>query len=268
MMGHQSPVTRHRTYFKFILILLVSLYLCIFVAFTAYALNLDEAKIHFLKGDYKAAILEGEKLLANCKESDDIDELYYILGLSYLKDANFLRACDIFEIILTELKDSKFKEEAILGLGDVCFLKEDFARAKGYYKKLLSDYPDTKLKAQGYYRLAQVGFKTSDNQTAKEYLEKIKQDFPQNIEVRLNNNLATLSEIYYTVQVGSFSKSMNAQKLAEKLKEKAYPAYTEETASGDKVFYRVRVGKFKTRYEALAQEEKLIKEGFPTKIYP
>jgi len=233
-----------------------------------YALSLDKPRVSFLKGDYKAAIFEGEKLMAVCRDSGELDELYYILALSYLKDGNYLRAWDIFEIILNEAADSRFKEEAILGLGDVYFLREDFRRSGQYYEKLLKEHPDTKLKAQAYYRLAQVGFRAGDNQQAGAYLQKIKAEFPQNIEVRLNNNLPALAEIYYTVQVGSFSEAKNAERLADKLKERGYPAYSEETASRGKAFYRVRVGKFKTRYEAQTQEEQLAKEGYPTRIYP
>jgi outer membrane protein assembly factor BamD (BamD/ComL family) len=78
-----------------------------------YALNIDKVKINFLNGDYKAAILEGEKILAHSRQSPDTDELYYFLGLSYLKEGNSLRASDIFEIILSEFKDSRFRQEAL-----------------------------------------------------------------------------------------------------------------------------------------------------------
>ena len=82
----------------------------------AYALDLDKLKAYFLSGDYKSAITEGERVLAKVEDSGPIDELYYILGLSYLKDGNYLRASDIFEIILNECKGSHFKDDAILRL--------------------------------------------------------------------------------------------------------------------------------------------------------
>jgi len=55
-----------------------------------------------------------------------LDELYYLLSLSYLKDGNYLRASDIFEIILREFKGSRFKEDALLALGDTYFLRGDY----------------------------------------------------------------------------------------------------------------------------------------------
>lgn len=234
----------------------------------AYCLSLDKVKIYFLSSDYKSAILEGEKILAGYRESSVSDELYYILGLSYLKDENYLRASDIFEIILKEFKDSPFKEEARLGLGDIYFLRSDFAKAKEHYQELLNRNPRSKFKAQVYYRLSQIEFKKGNTQLAAEYLKKLKTDFPLSPEARLNPELYSASDIYYTVQVGSFLNSLNAKNLAQKLKDKGYPAYVEEAASDDKTNYRVRAGKFSVRQQAQELENKLSQEGYPTRVYP
>lgn len=241
--------------------------------FNCYALNLDMLKIYFLSGDYNSAILEGEKILSSYGQSSlDLDELYYFLGLSYLKDGNYLRASDIFEIILKEFKESNFKEEAKLGLGDTCFLKGDFIKAEEYYKELINSNPHTKLKAYAYYRLSQIGFKKGDTKLAKEYLDKLKQDFPASLELKLNKDLHIISDypsgLYYTVQVGSFSRIANANNLTQKLIQNGYPAYIEEASFQGITSYRVRVGKLRLRQEALDLENKLSGEGYPTKIYP
>ncbi len=239
-----------------------------------YALNLDKIKVYFLEGDYKAAIQEGEKILANSSPSSyGIDELYYLLGLSYLKDSNYLRAADIFEIILKEFKDSGFKEEAKLGLGDTYFLREQFAEAEGHYKELITGNPYSKLKSQVYYRLSQTGFKKGDTQQGQEYAEKLRQEFPSSIEFLKSKDTLDIREpssnFYYTVQVGSFSNDKNARNLTEKLIQRGYPAYIEEIVSKEKErVYRVRVGKLATRQEASNLEGKLSREGYPTKICP
>jgi tetratricopeptide (TPR) repeat protein len=250
---------------------LSSLLICIlsFGIYThAYALNLDKVKVYFLDGDYKSAILEGEKILADSAYSSDLDGLYYILGLSYLKDGNFLRASDIFEIIESEFKDSPFKEEAKLGLGDVYFLRGDYNQAERYYRELLNNNSRTKLKAMVYYRLSQVGFKKGNTQEAKEYLDKLKEEFPFELETKLNQDYATLSDIYYTVQVGSFSKPTNAGNLCNRLINKGYDAYVQEIDAHDRKIYRVRVGRLKLRPDVVRLEEKLSSEGYPTKIVP
>jgi outer membrane protein assembly factor BamD (BamD/ComL family) len=244
-------------------------YWCLVIGISnAFALNLDKLKANFLSGDYKSAIIEGEKMLASESNEAGLDELYYILGLSYLKDGNYLRASDIFEIILNEFKNSKFKEEAKVGLGDTYFVRGDYEKAEGYYKELMNSNPQTKLKPQIYYRLSQVGFKKGDKEQGKDYLSKLKQKFPLSPEARINNEVPDFSSIYYTVQVGSFTKKANAENLTQKLIEQGYPAYMEEPAVQDKVSYKVKVGKLNTRQEALDLENKLIQQGYPTKICP
>jgi len=238
-------------------------------ASNGYCMGIDKVKFYFLNADYKSAISEGEKVLKGSDtRSPNLAELYYILGLSYLKDGNYLRASDIFEIVLKEFKDSLFTEEAKLALGDTYFLKGDYDKAYGYYNELISSNPRTKFKALAYYRLSQVGFKKGDTQAAKEYLDKLKTDFPSSLEIKLNKDLYALSDIYYTVQVGSFVSSANARNLRDKLISKGYDAYLEEADMNNAKAYRVKVGKVRSREEANQLENKLSSEGYPTKIIP
>lgn len=223
---------------KKILFLICSLMLGILS--NASAMNLDNLKAKFLSADYKAAIAEGEKIISNTKEpADKLDELYYILGLSYLKDGNYLRASDIFEIILNEFDQSIFKEEALLGLADSYFLKEDFPKAQQYYQQLLSQKPESKYHAIASERLSQIEIRTGQAEG-----------------------------ISYTVQVGAFKSKLNATRLMQKLISNKFPAYMEELNSGDSVSYRVRIGKMNQLKEAQELKEKLEKKGYAAKIFP
>jgi len=235
----------------------------------AYAFNLDKMKARFLSSDYKQAIIEGEKAIAGIEHSTDgLDELYYLLGLSYLKDGNYLRASDISEIILREFKGSRFKEDALLALGDTYFLRGDYQNANAQYRKVIDGNPSSKLRFTAYYRISQCALKTGDTQQAKEYLSRLKEEAPESFEFISNKDLDTSCDIYYTVQVGSFSSSTNAQNFMQKLIQNGYPAYLEEAKTQDNVTYRVRIGKFKLRQETQELENKLTQEGYPTKIYP
>lgn len=247
----------------FILVCLLSL-----CDFFAYSYNLDSAKIPFLRGDYKEAIKQGERLLASDIHSD---ELYYILGLSYLKDGNFLRASDIFEIILIEFKNSKFKEEAQLGLGNTYLLRNNPAKAQDCFQKLIKDDPKTKFKAQAYYGLSKAYFAQGNINQGTEYSNMLKKDFPLSLEASYNGDMCAIpssSNVYYSVQVGAFSNSVNANNLVQRLLKKGYPAYVQELSSSGQASYRVRVGKLSLRQEVLELEQKLSQDGFPTKICP
>lgn len=259
MINQKSQVTsRKRRYF---IVNLVTVCLCVFVFYSfAHALNLDRIKVYFLNGDYKSAITEGERALASTGYTEQLDELYYILGLSYLKDGNYLRSSDIFEIILKEFPNSRFKDEAKLGLGDSYFLRGDFEQAEFNYKSLISVNPDTKYKGIINKRLRQIESKKANTETIKELPVKIKEE-------KIPSDLP--QDLCYTVQVGSFASNTNAINLTQKLIQNGYPAYLEEVTSslGEKA-YKVRVGKLSLKQEAEDLQKKLSQEGYPTKIFP
>ena len=78
----------------------------IFISFVifagaGYCLNLDKVKAAYLNGEYQVAVSEGEKILLTSVNHTGFDELYYYLGLSYLKDSNFIRSADMFNRILS-----------------------------------------------------------------------------------------------------------------------------------------------------------------------
>lgn len=249
----------------------MALCFCLLFSATAYALNLDKVKVAFLKGDYKAAIKEGEKTLAESQEnSPGLDELYYMLGLSYLKDGNALRASDIFEIIINEFKQSLFEDDAILGLGDTYFVRAEYSRARDFYKRVLDRGKTSKLSATALHRLSLCALKEGNTEEAQRYLNRLKEKFPLFQDFKADDFISNAPcQIYYTIQVGSFSKRLNADNLAKRLKEKGFDSYSEEgIGQGGKGIFRVRVGKFSSRVEAEELSKKLSSAGYPVKIFP
>jgi tetratricopeptide (TPR) repeat protein len=234
----------------------------------AYALDIDGIKASFIGGDYKAAIIEGEKALADNGKDQNIDELYYILGMCYLKDGNYLRASDIFEIIIGEFKNSRYKPEARLGLADTYFLRGDFQKAQKGYLDLELDKEASRLKPSVYYRLSECEAKLGNTAAAKDYLDKLNREFPLNTESGLEESCSLSRDFYYSVQVGSFLSNTNAENLVRQLQRKGYTAYVEKGTSQGAAVYRVKSGKFSSRQEAIELGSKLSGEGYPTKICP
>jgi len=247
-------------------ILLIFLF-CIF-SNTAQALDLSRIHAHLLRADYLSAINEAERILAEQKgQEQGIDELYYLLAIAYLKNGNLLRAADIFEIIINEFKNSRFRDEAYLGLGDISLLESDYADAEKRYREFLMDNSSSRLAALANFKLAQALLKQGKWEDAKECLKYIEENYPLSLEAKLIKKLSGL-EMFFTVQVGSFSNQNNAQILWQKLSQQGYPAYLQEVESEGKTIYRVRVGKLETRQEAEKLEKELSSLGYPVKIFP
>jgi len=239
-------------------------FICIFSCF---AIDLDKIKSDFISGDYKAAIKEGEDILAEAKHSRNLDEVYYFLGLSYLKDGNYLRAWDIFEIIIKEYKDSRFVSEARLGTGDAHFLMGNFDKARQVYNDLLgANYAN---KADLYFRLIQCAVKLDDTASVKLYREKLAKEFPLYNDAPLTPESPQGTDSFsYSVQVGVFSREVNALNLSKQLNKKGFNSYIEKINSADKTVFRVKVGRLQKRAEALVLADKLSLEGYSVKVCP
>ncbi|MDD5129355.1 MAG: SPOR domain-containing protein [Candidatus Omnitrophica bacterium] len=251
--------------------LIIKVYLIVlfvfFIPVAAWAANLDALKADFLQGNYRRVILEGlaQKGHFNIQGAD---ELNYLLGLSYLKEAKLEQAQDCLRSILNN-PISKFKEQAFLALADIYLIKGQYQEAEDLYGKLLENNPNTSFKAAILYRLSQLGYRKGNKEQFDEYLSKLKRDFPLSLELRPNRGIPRsepfLSEsTEFSVQVGFFGKYLNAVNFKNKLAAGGYPAYIEGSNEG----YRVKVGRFKTQMEALDTENKLSQDGFSTKLCP
>lgn len=231
------------------------------------AANLDTLKADFLRGNYRRVILEAEAQ-AGRFNIQGVDELNYLIGLSYLKVDKLEEAQDCFRRILNN-PIGKFKEQAALASADVYLIKGRFQDAEEIYNKLLEDNPDTSLKAGILYRLSQTGYRKGNKGQRNEYLLKLTREFPLALELKSSKGIplgeTLLNEAGdFSVQVGFFVKNLNAVNFKDKLLNMGYPAYVEGSSEG----YRVKVGRFRTQTEALDTEKKLSREGFSTKLCP
>ena len=229
--------------------------------------ELDALKADFLRGNYQRVIFEGQAQVERINLRG-ADELNCILGLSYLKEYNLAAAQESFKRVLRN-SSGKFKTQAALGLADTYLIGGQFQEAEDIYDKLIDEDPNISLKAAILYRLSQCGFKKGNSSQGNEYLSKLKRDFPASLELRITRAIGRIEPIFpgageYSVQVGFFANSENANSLKDRLFAKGYPAYVERVSAGN----RVRVGRFKSRREALNLESKLSKEGFSTKVTP
>ena len=198
----------------------------------------------------------------------DTDELNYILGLSYLKESKLGPAEDCFRRILSN-PNSKFKEESSLALADTYLVAGQLQQAQEIYNKLITNDANSRQKPAVWYRLSQLESKRGDHQKGNEYLFILKRDFPLSPELRSSRGIASMSipaekSSEYSIQVGFFTSSVNANNFKNILLNKNYPAYVESSSTG----CRVKVGRFKSQKEALSLEGQLSQDGFQTKICP
>jgi hypothetical protein len=167
------------------------------------------------------------------------------------------------------------------------FLKEDFSSVDRLATQFLSGHARTEQADEALYLQSLALLKLGRFTEGREKLAGLeRQSLSAEMKKRaassltdsdyLNNNvqspkqplrqMALEENQVFLVQVGSFSKQKNAERILDRLLHNRYDAYV----SQDKFerMFRVRVGRLTDRKAALALEERLKKDGYPTKIYP
>ena len=236
---------------------------------TLLASSATQVKTLFLNGEYNLVISRGEEIINQSLDnsSPDRDELYYIMGLSYMQESDYLRARDMFEFVIDEYLTSRHFQDARLGIADISYLEGDYSKASRLYRDLLRASPRRDLLPGVYSRLSLSLSKQGEIEEAQEYASRLKNDYPDSFESAQGEHQFSAGS-YYCVQVGAFSDRNNAIRLKDKLLNQGYSAYVEEFADDEAITHRVRAGKLKSRQEAISLQDRLIRQDYPAKIFP
>ncbi|MCK9571696.1 MAG: SPOR domain-containing protein [Candidatus Omnitrophica bacterium] len=250
---------------------------CFQVPCFAAAPNVLEVK--FLQGNFRDVALEGEAYLRNSPGSNQRD-LYKLIAFSCLKINRPEEAKKYFQEFLRLSDKNAQIEEAKIGLADAFLINGEVDIAKKMYQSVLESNSGAKFKAAILYRLSKIARGSGNSDEADVYLAKLKREYPLNLELSANDSFFVsrdlksrensyfsgykTGEVIYSVQVGYFSNTVNADKFKRQLISRGYPAYTLCVSEG----CRVRVGKFNNLKEALLLQKKLSRDGFPSKVFP
>ncbi len=219
----------------------------------------DTAWSYFLKGDYRKAISEANKV--------EEAQAHYIMGLSYLKLGKPSHGRKHFRFILDMYPQIEIKGETALSIADSYFFEGDFENAAAKYTDFINNFPYSGLISLAYLRLGQSQRRLGHWSAAKTSLSKVIKDFPYSFE-RKGAQKELLKEFYYYIQAGSFSRKTNANRLLKILRRKNFDAYINTIEKNSRTFYRVCIGEFQDREDADVVLRKLKTNGYSAKIYP
>ena len=176
----------------------------ILLAKCCFAESLDLAKTQLLRGDYDLSV-------KNCLslESKQNDEVEYFLGVNYIKLQDCQKARECFNGIFERTGSPYFRSLALLGLAEASSQDGDFALAIKSYENFIKTFPQSEFMALVYFGLAKNELKAGLWPEAKNNIAILQLQYPFSFEALLAKNLV-VGDFYFTVQVGSFSKELNA----------------------------------------------------------
>ncbi|MBI2870821.1 MAG: SPOR domain-containing protein [Candidatus Omnitrophica bacterium] len=228
------------------------------------------ARVHqaYLAGDFKRVVEEANLYLERDARDRRADEVLHLRALARLSNGETRLARED----LLHLKDfypkSGRRDQVYLDLGQCYALEGENGQAINIWKQGLLEHPSTPYRVLYLDRLARAHATRGEFSEARRYFEEVTRVNPQSAEALKARKLLQENELYFTVQVGSFSQANNANKLIEELRALGVDPELSTVARGSRTLYRVRVGRFDARTDAERLASRLRRQGYLTKIFP
>jgi tetratricopeptide (TPR) repeat protein len=244
-----------------------------------------------------AGLLALVLLLPSCASDGEPPPEYrqrYAQGSDQFRMENFAAAKDTFQRLLHDYPDEPFNEVVKLRLATCESLLGNLEPARQAYRELIDHLNDRQLKAQALDSLGMLEFNAGNYASATSYFgqaEALADDAPSKALYRYraarsmqrSGRFSAAREIfselaasaaservardaadclqypdYFTVQVGSYGRRENADKLREDLERAGYRSEIKEFKSGARVLYRVWAGRSPDFKAAEAARERLL----------
>ncbi len=229
------------------------------------AVSAPNAEGAFVKGNYEEVLRMGEAYLKRRPKNEE--KMLCLMGRALLKLKRLDEARDYFLKVAEGSRDKKCLAEANIGIADSYYLDGEYRQARDYYEKVARSYPDADSMNIVYYRLGECYSKLENDTTAKEYYDKLMRLYPDSLEAKLVKGEGS-GAITYSVQVGSFNKMDNAERLCAELKTREFDANIQTVTVDNTCFYRVKVGSYSRIRDAEDMARNLQNKGYTTKVCP
>ncbi|MBN1872368.1 MAG: tetratricopeptide repeat protein [Candidatus Omnitrophica bacterium] len=226
---------------------------------------LKKAEQAFVQGDYEEVLRTAGHYQSYASKTDS--ELQHLMGRALLKMGRFDEARNRFSTVVNHSDNEELLDNAYIGLADSYFLEGNYKTAVDYYEKILRYFPDSQYLHIVYYRLGECYSALGDDTKAQENFNRLTKAYPYSLEANLLSG-GSFDFLTYSVQVASFGKWKNAQRLSEELKKQGFDATIHTTLLGEERFYRVRVGQYNNFNDAEDMALRLKNAGYDVKIYP
>lgn len=166
--------------------------------------------------------------------------------------------------------DSEITVWAELGLADCLLLNGDYDSALSGYKKLIDKYSESPVFPFALVGISETYRRLGDTDKSAVFYQLYRERFemaPRNIEIEAalleersignEQQLKSLIDVDYYIQVGVFARKSNANTCLKKFRNLRYSVRITDFHEGGKTFYRVIVGPYLSENEAHREKRSL-----------
>jgi len=197
------------------------------------------------------------KFITANPQSDNLDEAYYLRGISRLTKGgttNRQAAQTDLKLALEKTKRPDLKAKATRALGDINFDETRWTEAKKYYEQAF-DGATPALTTYLNYRIGACLQATGDWDPAQPFFQKV--ITANNDSYLTERSIARMYAKNFALQFGAFQEGPKAAELITQLKTSTIPAAVVTETREGKLLYIVRSGSYKTWQEADTARDKL-----------
>jgi tetratricopeptide (TPR) repeat protein len=222
----------------------------------------------YLMASYEEVVRLGDQYLDRYKGVRNADQVFHTVALAHLELKSYSKARQRLFSLRSLFPRSPMGDQVGISLGQSFFLEGRVDEAVQVWQNSLAAFPESQYRVIYLERLAHGFEKQGRFDEARAYLERIATDYPKGFYAREAQERLERGDLFFTVQVGSFSDKKNAQILVNELKDFGMASHLSISKSGLRTFHRVRIGQYDTKREAEQVASRLRKKGYLTKIYP
>ncbi|UCC78294.1 MAG: SPOR domain-containing protein [Candidatus Zixiibacteriota bacterium] len=169
-----------------------------------------------------------------------------------------------------ETGDSSIKVWAELGICDCLLLKGNYDSALSGYKELIDNYSESSVFPFALVGISETYRRLGDTDKSGVFYELYRERYemaPRNIEIEATllekrsigneQQLKSLIDVEYYIQVGVFARKSNANTCLKKFRNLRHSARIVDFREGGKTFYRIIVGPYSSEKEARREKTDL-----------
>jgi len=215
-----------------------------------------------------------DRFIALEQELPDVERRYInhptVLYFRALLEEDGEKARDLYSRVYQAHGTSKYADDALFRIGQYYYARGQYHRARNAFSVLARSYSGSSIKDDSQYLICQSLLAEGKSDSARLFFYTFVRNSPDSpysdlaildLEYHLGGAPDLSVESHpYAVQVGAFSKWLNAKKAREKCHESGLDAGIVPIKRSGRTLYAVRIGQFNSREEAARFAMRYFKE--------